>query len=1118
MLIHGFNHHHRDLLKNLFLGETLQVFANPPSPDAAAQPGAEQAQPGPEGTARAQPGSGEDKETEFYKELKQWVPKHKEYIEGEHLEVMDEWLRTLADVNGLQGKIERLLELKTRLKSPKYIQDLPNIQAKYQEAYGQLAQIRRLKDMNRDMAVDWAGLEEKARTTRNLSTKEIQKDIDAIIARLVIHRRTALRVLREQMKEDFKRRLDHFKEEWTNNPPPGYEKSAKDWISAADQILKHLDKLDFYDSDAPELPTEGDKVFKRTKAMWEGIRDMERTMEIYHAGQKHGLTPQLLEADLNRIEQEKASHLTPELIAENKRQADNLLSRLDQVLGAYRGTLDDPRKSAEERDKDKKGLEEIAAFREQIVKQRDLDQVVNDIINQEDEEGKTRGLRQQLEFIKTAQVSETERNQMMFRFKENLDLLDSEIKGVQKNMETVYPDMLKKIALVEAEMKQGEGRKTKKIYWLAAQPTWGIVSHAIQDVFKKNYDRDTQRKAGIWGSKAFKFLEKLPTPIFKEQLRPLKEIAGKMAIEQEHAETTDYQEWMKQHEHAAVSHLFHVMHETTNVFEFRGVIELLAKKGRMRFDDEGFYKQLNRWQKSIPVPTSKYWHQNQANRTKSEDMIRDVIYMFYGDIDIYQTWRSQNTSAIESEKGKWANRLAEVSEVKGGLESEIKPILAEFEHDHAAGKHFSDADPVKYEAVILYAIQQGKMDAEDVLYYVIQGIGKGLIALERGSAFTNLNNNYPAIEIFAEKTKRGAKPTLEDVQEWSQMNKEEYLDWYHSYVMYLPKVQQRLIKAQSQGLRLDHDYFTAFAGYLNTSTVKRLLQSNSDGGFGLQETAVQNGTVGMLFALDTLAESYYEYNDDRGKRALSTMVETIMTFDGIIGNRVYTNQTNFYRASHNTLDTAPRYAGAYGMYGRGKMTTRDHLTTMKKHLGKLDFDPNFPMIQKLLNNEFASDGDAQKFAEGIMLKYPGIFGQNPAPTSKDKLYECIGVYIDYAIKNNKPSIKAFIDAMQEEHHRAGADVHSLRHSRDHKMQHFRQEFSKKMERGELVEEHGHGDHGHGHGGGHGGHGGGHGEHPEEGGDHHGEGHGGGGHGDDHGAQGATQAGGGPTAHGSTHGH
>lgn len=111
------------------------------------------------------------------------------------------------------------------------------------------------------------------------------------------------------------------------------------------------------------------------------------------------------------------------------------------------------------------------------------------------------------------------------------------------------------------------------------------------------------------------------------------------------------------------------------------------------------------------------------------------------------------------------------------------------------------------------------------------------------------------------------------------------------------------------------------------------------------------------------------------------------------------------------------------------------------------------------------------------------------PTSVDKLYECIGVYIDYAIKNSKPSVRTFIQAMKDEHHanieamraaeiqsgknakdaaEALPDPHTRRHERDHKMQHWRHTFEHKMEAGQLVEDHHgghHDDHGEGEGGG-----------------------------------------------------
>ncbi|MEK9159979.1 MAG: hypothetical protein AAB383_04585 [Patescibacteria group bacterium] len=1114
MLIHGFNSHYRETQKKLFLGASILVFANPGNDGTA-----DQASQGPEAPRPNSGGADAPGESEFYKEMKKWVPERTEYVPGEHQDVMDDWLSQLGSVNMVQIEIDKLIRLKTQLKSPKYLQDKPLLKDKIVGAYREMLagrqQIERLQGMNIGQDIDWGNLQRKTSADYQARTSEVLTDIDYVIQKLVDKRSDALRVTRELMIEDFQRRLIAFQVEWEADPPPGYESAAADWIHAAEQIMDESERLERFDSRNPAFP-EGSRVFEKARNMWEGIRNMETTLDLYREGQSHGLNPAKLAQELQRIEALRTTKITDEVVARNRQKIDEVLSRIEAIKPQIEGA-------------DPEVVKEIEKLKEHLIKNRDLNAVIDDVLNSTEaaSEGKeyggvkhvlTKGLKGQLDFISKVPVSETERNHMMFRFSDALKALEGQINGAEKSIETVYPDILKKIALVEEEQaSQGKKKKGYKIYWLAPGPTFGIVSHAIQDVFKKNYDRDTQRKAGIWGSKAFEFLKKLPTPIFEEQLRPLKEIAGKMAIEQEHAETNDYQEWMKNHDHAPVSHLIHVMHDTTNQFEFRAVIELLAKKGRMRFDDEGFLLQLNRWQSTYPIPASRHWHQ--SNNARSEDLIKKGVNLLYGDIDLYQNWRTSNSSAIESEKGKFSSRFAEVSEKTGGLESEIKPILAEYLKDlEDPSKHGgSDADPVKYEAVLLYAIKEGKMDAEDVLYYLIQGIGKGLLPLERGSVFTGLNNNYPAIEIFASPTKRGQKPVLEDVQEWSEMNKEEYMDWFHSHVMYLPKVRQRLVKAQSQGMRLDHDYFTAFAGYLNSSTVKRLLQANNEG-YGLQETAVQNGTVGMLFTLDTLAESYDEFTDDTGQKALSNVVETIMTFDGITSGRIYANQGNYYRMSNATREAEPRAAGGYGLYyGRGKMSTGAHLKTMKQHLHLLDFDSNFPMIRKLINNEFKNDTEAATFAQNMLAAYPGIFAENPLPTTVDKLYENIGVYIDYAIKNGKPSIRNYLNTMKAEHTaniaamKAAAiasgesketidkmkSAHARREEREGKMKHFRQEFAKKMEGGKLVEDH----HGHAHHDDHGAHGS-HGAH--------------GGHGDAH-AEGHTPTEGGPSSHGSTHG-
>ena len=347
--------------------------------------------------------------------------------------------------------------------------------------------------------------------------------------------------------------------------------------------------------------------------------------------------------------------------------------------------------------------------------------------------------------------------------------------------------------------------------------------------------------------------------------------------------------------------------------------------------------------------------------------------------------------------------------------------------------------------------------------------------------------------------------------------------------MYLPKVRQRLNKAQSQGMKMDHDYFTGTAAYLSSTSMEGLLQGNAaGGGYGLQVTAVQNGSVGMLFGLDVLAEDYNEMGD-KGKDGLARMVDMITNFDATVSGRKHRKE-NYLRLDYTAMHKEePRADGAYKDYfGRQGMTTGQNLEKMRSYFKILDdFDPNFPLFARLFNNGFARDEDAMAFAEGMMVAHPGIFGDAAAPQSIDKLYEMVGAYVTFIAKERPEIIQRMNEKIIAEHRSAGMSVEKLKTDREEKAKKFRAAYAQQIKEGNSGH-HGHGGHGahgahvahgehdeHHEGGHHDGahHDGGHDEHPTEG--HGAAAQGAGAHGDDHGAAAAAHGG---ASHGSTHGH
>lgn len=1127
MLIHGFNSHYRNLQKKLFLGETFRVFADPKTPaediDMATMP--------------ANLSEAAKRKSEFTREMEEVVPE-KITMQPQHdsTEMQEEWNALLGRYNAIQSTINYLLKRKKELQDPKTVANDPAFRAKYQQIYQDMVSVEALRyEGLNESDVDWADLRTKLADQANMRTSVILEDVQTMIDGLVMVRRQNLEVVMERVKRDFARRINHLKEQWRAHPPHGYEQVSGEWTEYCDNVIKVINELPEFDSTSPKFPEKDDpdhpgasEVYKTMKEWAAYLDSLEDSYELFSQGQNHELSIKKLEDRYKVIDKERKKIINGDFNSKINREIDEVLGPLNQLIGEIESRLGpeptDPHDKEAESDDVKNKRKELEGLKKTVKNlegSKNVEAAFKEAFESEDVlltaqragriEALPKGLKGQIDFIKKMPFSEEERRHMMFRLNESLDRAQLEIKGAEEYYKTTLPAMLQRIRVYQDQLAQKPKGAKFTIMWLPAKGTFDEMSHTVTDLFERSYKRDTGRKAGIFGREVFKPLSKIKNP--PELLKPITEISGAMDIHREHAETEDYQNWMKHHEHASFEHMFHVMHDTNNRFEFRAVVELLAKKGRMRFnDDEGFFRQLNKFQQNISVPVNKYWHLEK--RPSSQEVIRKAINGIYQDPEIYRSWVTQNASGIESEKGNKMKTLGELSEDKDGLKGKIQGILTEYIEDKKdPHKHFSEADPVEYEAVLTYAIDQGKLDAEDVLYFLIQGIGHGLLALERGSEYTGKNNNYPAIEIFASETKRGPKPTLEDLEEWSKMSYDHYYYWYHSHVMYLPKVQQRLNKALTQGIRLDHDYFTAFAGYASGKTLETLLAQSNDG-YRLQSTAIQNGTLGRLMAFDTLMENLDGMGAD-GTRALSDFVSASVVFDGILNNKMHQKEgSRYFRLDQAAKMGYPRYKDQYNQfYGRGGNTTMSNLQVLRDRLIELDFDKTeFPLLRKLFNGEFKDDAQAADFGRRMMARYPGIFGDNQEPKGIDDLFQYVGAYMDYVIKNHSAVVKALKRSVTHEHNDYYAErqaagkkaIPDMIAETNEAQKGYRDEVSERAIKNQLVTDphahgHGHGAHGHGAHGAHGAHHGEHGGHDEhhEGGEHPEEGGEGGGGGEHH---------------------
>jgi len=434
-------------------------------------------------------------------------------------------------------------------------------------------------------------------------------------------------------------------------------------------------------------------------------------------------------------------------------------------------------------------------------------------------------------------------------------------------------------------------------------------------------------------------------------------------------------------------------------------------------------------------------------------MMRQAYIYIYRDSEGFKSMKNSNASSYESKMGEYSKTWGGIAAEPGALVNEAERIIAQYEADHHAGKHFSSADPIKFESIIRYSIDQGKMKAEDRMRLMERGLASGLLPFDRGVNSTDKNNTYPPLDWFDWGTSRGQKPTIDDVKELDAYAKDP-VTWYyymHKDIMYNEGVYQRLDKTLTQGShRVDHDDAMMLAGYITAGTVKDMLTQKTAGGYGMPKTGLLSLATGNEFWLDMYSELYGGRDQKTNDLEIARFGAQFLMYEGILNRRTL-KANNMFRLDSDA-EKKPRSAGGYAkVFGRDPDATNAQLLTgVGDYLKMLDFDTDSPLIRKMLNGEIRDDTDALKICQELEEKY-GIWKGSP-PQNLNDLYERIGPYFEYAVKD-PTRLSAMVQRIKEGHNNATFHdlqhkLHDPAHGADHAAAHVRDAALQRAETGQ----------------------------------------------------------------------
>ena len=1099
MLIQGFNHHYRAFQQKLFHGATWELFAT--TPDDGSQPAQAPAQ----AQAAEKPADISEfnilpdhiqrfytQEDWFIKNVKEMVPGERAYNDETREKVHQDWMDEMKEYNGMSGFIKHFDGLLEFIDRPDFNPEHPRWQGKFQAVMASFSNVQ---------AMLGSRLSEKTRSdilsAQNNSLRErkasVKADIQDIQSAFVQMRADILKQIEEQMCKDFNARLVYLRKQWTTHTPQGHgEKEKGQWLKLIDAGIKDIKLL-------PDLPTthagfkDGDKRVEAYKNVWNYLDRLEDSYEAAKEGDHYEFSRAKLILEYKKLQKLKAQKVDT-VAADYAKRVDEIIPEFESLIALIKSKPIDEH-DADAKTKRDNHIKEIEGNIKRLRESRDVGRLFQDGLDSEeafmvqdpafpnDPSKKVpfsfnlngtdikmplkRGLKQQIDLFtdESIPLSKEERRQLAFGVKQAMEKYRTAVGGIGAEVTEKLPHMLDQIKIQKMELDPVKPKGGYKWAYMAPSDVSQAL-HIISEWATRRYDRVSKGRVGDLGEKSLKFLAN--TSLTPGPLSPLRGIPAEFGKEAEHAMHGEYTHFKEIYAAHDMFHVEHIAMETSNQDELKGCLLLLSENGRLNWYNPKLWKQLNRFQKTVSIPMSLRY--NLSNFSKFQDSLRRACGEIW-DYDSYNSMNNANNSAFDSKKSGYAKDLDTVAEQAGGLNLMIDDMLKSHKND----PHEAHVDPIKYEAIIDYAIAKGKMDPEGKLYYIIQGIANGILTPDRGSALdSKFVNDYPAIEYFHSPTARGGKPTMEDLKEVALMDMELFYDWFHVHVMNLPAVYQRTNKTLTQGNKLDHDDLTPYLAYMTEETAEIMVKADTSGACKLPQTGVQNATVGMLFFMDHMAENYNEIPDKQ--KELQRFVGSFVRFDGILSNRMYKGQ-NYYHWDPSTLDGKPRSANNYQkMYGRSEMKTIENVSKTQTYIMLLE--PKF--FGDLFNGRINTPQQAVALAELMTKEYGAdAFGKdtqgnnNPRPSTPDELYKAAGAFAGHLALKKPQMVDAMMRKIKEDHSRINAGIKKTdpeaktmderRHGRDADLKHHRDaERAKQLSGAADLEDSGAGD-GHGHG-------------------------------------------------------
>ena len=316
------------------------------------------------------------------------------------------------------------------------------------------------------------------------------------------------------------------------------------------------------------------------------------------------------------------------------------------------------------------------------------------------------------------------------------------------------------------------------------------------------------------------------------------------------SEQKEVNEWKEKLDEFDSYTLLDMLGQIRNKDQAKAIFMLLSERGRMDWNDDKVWETLN----ALSI------YEMPIEACKRDDILRDkwihkITSEIWDDKDLYFKWRQSNDGAVKSGKSEFTATVDQYSNVDDGLDAELINQLKLWDAKQDGHGASPDLNPHLYEEILDYSMRNGKMTMEGKLFFLVQGVAKGILSIDRlrtmAGETSGILNEYPWLDYFYKKNnslpevKALAKRLTEEKHPYKYGPKTTL--WVHLEVMRVESTRQRISKAIS-GMRaenLDHEdipTLVAQADYLNIDRMTGMVSGTRE---KLSPEAVRNSYTGF---------------------------------------------------------------------------------------------------------------------------------------------------------------------------------------------------------------------------------------------------------------------------------